>query len=179
MIITATYNDATTAVVTGYDLFPATPLTTSNRTVTISYTEDGATVTTAVNITVEPPLLRSIAVTTQPAKTVYAIGETFDPAGMVVTATYSDGSAAAVTDYTTAPTAALTVSDTAITISYTENAVTKTATVNITVKAGKVNYLGQSKIIRRLCEAVNGLYSTPCLFVDAEGYISVEYSGGA
>ncbi len=41
--------------------------------------------------------LVSIAVTTPPAKMAYDIGETFDPAGMVVTATYSDESTAPAT----------------------------------------------------------------------------------
>lgn len=39
-----------------------------------------------------------------------------------------------------------------------------------------LNYTGQSKIIRRICEIVNGLYAArPRLFIDAGGYISVEY----
>jgi len=41
--------------------------------------------------------LVSISVTTLPTKIVYNIGETFDPAGMVVTATYSDATSEAVT----------------------------------------------------------------------------------
>ena len=40
--------------------------------------------------------LVSIAITTPPTKTVYAIGETIDLSGLVVTATYSDGSTVAV-----------------------------------------------------------------------------------
>jgi len=40
--------------------------------------------------------LESIAVTTLPNKTTYTIGEDFNPAGMVVTAYYDDGSTAAV-----------------------------------------------------------------------------------
>lgn len=35
--------------------------------------------------------LTGIAITTPPTKTAYKVGETFDPAGMVVTATYSNG----------------------------------------------------------------------------------------
>ena len=39
-----------------------------------------------------------------------------------------------------------------------------------------LNYTGQSKIIRRICEIVNSLCAArPRLFVDASGYISVEY----
>lgn len=77
--------------------------------------------------------LESISVTTAPAKTVYVEGETFDPAGMVVTARYSDGSEGAVTEYSVSPSGALTVADTSVTISYTENGVTETATQAITV----------------------------------------------
>ena len=43
------------------------------------------------------PAITSIAVTTQPVKKDYIVGENFDPAGMVVTATYSDKSTAPVT----------------------------------------------------------------------------------
>ena len=39
-----------------------------------------------------------IAVTTQPTKTTYYIGEAFDPAGMVVTATFADDTTANVTE---------------------------------------------------------------------------------
>ena len=44
--------------------------------------------------------LVSIAITTPPAKTTYVSGETFNPAGMVVTATYSNGATlkATITD---------------------------------------------------------------------------------
>lgn len=76
--------------------------------------------------------LISIAVTTPPTKTAYTAGETFDPSGMVVTATYSDGSAAAVTgyDYKETP---LTISDTSIGIGYFENGVYAETAVTITV----------------------------------------------
>lgn len=79
------------------------------------------------------PVLSSIAVTTAPTKTTYSVGDTFDTTGMVVTATYSDSTTKAVTDYTYSPTGALAASDTAITISYTEDGVTKTTSQAITV----------------------------------------------
>lgn len=78
--------------------------------------------------------LSSIAVTRPPTKTTYTAGENFDPAGMVVTATYSDNStnvvSATVTDGT-----ALTAGKTSVTISYTEGGVTQTTTQDITVNA--------------------------------------------
>ena len=78
----------------------------------------------------------SIAVTTAPTKVSYTEGETFDATVMVITATYEDESTAVVTNYTFAPTEALTVSDETITISFTSGGVTKTATQAITVVAG-------------------------------------------
>ena len=47
------------------------------------------------------PTIESIDVTTLPDRTVYALGETFDPTGMVVTATYSNGTTRDITDYVT------------------------------------------------------------------------------
>jgi len=43
--------------------------------------------------------LESIVVTTMPSKTIYTIGEVFNPAGMVVTAVYDDSSSQAITGY--------------------------------------------------------------------------------
>jgi uncharacterized repeat protein (TIGR02543 family) len=77
--------------------------------------------------------LTGITITTAPATTVYSEGQNFDPAGMVVTATYSDNSTAEVSGYTVSPSGALAATDTSVTISYTEDGVTKTATQTITV----------------------------------------------
>lgn len=78
--------------------------------------------------------LESIAITTAPTKTAYAANENFDPAGMVVTATYSNGGKAAVTGYTFSPTKIAESGN--VTITYIENGVTKTATQAVTVTAG-------------------------------------------
>lgn len=73
--------------------------------------------------------LKSIAITTQPNKVDYEVGDIFDPTGMVVTANYSDGSSEVVTDYSYSK-LPLDESDTKVTISYKG----KSATVAITVK---------------------------------------------
>jgi len=83
-----------------------------------------------------PVVLNSIAVTTPSTKVVYTQGEALALAGMVVTATYSDNSTKAVTDYTTIPTngAVLnTVGAQTVTVSYTEGGVTKTTSFTVTV----------------------------------------------
>ena len=83
--------------------------------------------------------LSKIEVTKAPNKTAYIAGESFNPDGMEVTATYVDDSddshtkTKVVTGYTYDPSDALTESDNTVTISYKEGDVTKTATVAISV----------------------------------------------
>ena len=60
----------------------------------------------------------SIAVKTAPTKTTYSVGETFDPAGMVIEATDEYGDKHVVTTYTYEPTGALELTDSKITITY-------------------------------------------------------------
>ena len=79
--------------------------------------------------------LTGITITTPPAKTTYTAGETFDPAGMVVQATYSNGATLQATGYTYSPSTPLTDGTTKVTIVYTEGGVTKTAEQAITVTA--------------------------------------------
>lgn len=78
--------------------------------------------------------LSSIAITEAPTKTSYRPGETFSPAGMVVTATYSNGATAIATGYTFSPSTPLTLDDTEVTIQYTEMGVTRTAQQAVTVQ---------------------------------------------
>ena len=80
-------------------------------------------------------VLSGISVAPQPSKTSYIAGEAFDGTGMVVTATYSDGTSAAVTGYSVSPSGALTTSVSFVTISYTEGGVTKQVTLAVTVSA--------------------------------------------
>ena len=60
----------------------------------------------------------TIEVTTLPDKMTYAEGETFDPTGMVVTATYANGMTRDITKYVTYSADALTEGNCAVTISF-------------------------------------------------------------
>ena len=90
-----------------------------------------------VNYTAAPATktLTGISVTTVPNKTIYTAGENFDSTGMVVTAEYSNGDTAEVTDYTVTDGNNLSEGKTSVTISYTENGETMTCTQAITVNA--------------------------------------------
>lgn len=62
-----------------------------NIEVVVSYTDVVEKETTFSGITVSTRSLTSLEVTSQPAKIVYTVGESFDPAGMIVKANYDAG----------------------------------------------------------------------------------------
>lgn len=93
--------------------------------------------------TVEEKTLSKIEVTKNPNKTKYKVGEKIDTTGMIVKATYSDGSSKEITNYTYSPIEKLSLTDKKITIKYTEGEKTETTTVAIeVVKEGEESQTG-------------------------------------
>lgn len=78
--------------------------------------------------------LVAIDITKAPNKVNYRPGQTFDPAGMEVTATYSNGATLLATGWTYSPTGALAEGTQSVTIVYTEGGVSAQATQAITVQ---------------------------------------------
>ncbi|MFL0248746.1 bacterial Ig-like domain-containing protein [Candidatus Clostridium stratigraminis] len=140
LVVTGTYNDGTTSPVTitsanisGFDSNTA-----GAKTVTV--TVDGKTAT--FNVTVVAKALNSIAVTSQPTKTQYVVGQSLDLAGLVVTGTYNDGSKSPVT-ITSANISGFD-SNTAGTKTVTVTVDGKTATFNVNVVASNDNTGGST-----------------------------------
>ena len=86
--------------------------------------------------------VESLSVKNLPEKTEYVEGESFDPAGLVLTVTYDSGETEDITyskdnaaDFTVTPSGALSESDTSVTVTYGG----KSVIVNVTVKKGAVN----------------------------------------
>jgi len=98
--------------------------------------------------------LTGITLNTDAVKKVYIQNETLNLSGLIVTANYSDGSKAAVTNYTADPASGTTLSAVetkTVTVSYTEGAVTKTADFSVTVAAKALtgitaNYTGTTHV---------------------------------
>ena len=88
--------------------------------------------------------LASIAIITPPDKTQYRPGQTFDPAGMTVRATYSNGATAVATGWTYSPSGALTEGTENVTILYTEGGVTAQAQQAVTVQKANITVPTQS-----------------------------------
>ncbi len=139
MVVTARYNNGSDIVVPLEEcVFTPDPLTQGTTEVTVSY--GGKTATIAVMV--KPPrTLTGIEITTPPTKTEYYVGESFDPAGIAVTALYDDGSTEQVdwADCTFAP-EEMEWGTTEVTVSYDG----KTAEVAVTVKRNSVANVGMS-----------------------------------
>ena len=123
---------------TGTATITLTNITISNTLGEKTTVEGNVTKTVTISEETQEPIptaktLTGITVTTKPTKTSYTEGENFDKTGMVVTASYSDGTSSEITNYTYKPNGELTTSDTKIVISYTEGSVTKTAQQDIAV----------------------------------------------
>ena len=114
-------------------LYPLEALQPGTTAVDISF--GGKSVSEAITVTEFEWRLMQIEVTTPPAKTEYKDGESFDPTGMVVTATYSevnDKAADKTEDVTSRCTFSpnpLTLETTAVTISFGEETTTQAVTV--------------------------------------------------
>ena len=159
MVVTASYGigqNATiaTAEVTGYQVSPQT-LTDGISYVTIIYTEMGQTCQTTQEVSVTHRLT-AIDILQEPATLTYEYGDTLQIAGMVVQATYSDGTQNNISGYQHSPSALNTVGQQTITVTYSENGVTEQDTFQVTVNRisvakptwrGSLTYTGRSQSV--------------------------------
>lgn len=162
IVVTAIFSDDSTADITSECTFsPAasTAVYENTTAITVSWVwQDVVSYSTSQSIAVAR-MLSSIAVTTNPTKTSYYKGDTLNLAGMVVTATYNSGATEAVTGYTTSPANGSTLSSfgsVTVTVLYTENGTTKTATFTITVSVKTVTWAnGTDAEIAAMVEAAD------------------------
>jgi len=130
-----------------------------------------------------PPIgktLVSINVTTQPTKTVYAIGESLSTAGMVVTAAYSDGSTAAVTGYTTSGFDSSSAGQKTVTVTY--EGATTTFTVTVSGGTGNQTPTAEDFTVNGLSQIFDGNPKTVTITPHhgkSTGAITVYYNGAA
>lgn len=123
----------------------------------------------------EPVTLKSIAVSTNPTKTVYWVNETFDPAGMEITATYSNNTTTTINgitetdkkDVSWTPETLDTAGKQTVTISYGG----KSTTVSVTVKEPAVKEL---KVEHTSLTYTAGAYFSP----NQIGTVTASYTYG-
>lgn len=130
--VTANYDDGTDDIVTPTNVTTPDMSTAGQKTVTVSYEEDGVTKTAQYTITVNAVTLTSIEVS-EP-KTAYYVGDSF--VKPTVTATFSNGSTSDVTNSATFSGYNLSnAGNQTVTVSYTNGGTTKTTNYSITVTA--------------------------------------------
>lgn len=140
MVVKATFSDGSSQDITSQCTFSPSAGTTvyeDTTKINVTWIWDKANVPyhTSQAITVTR-VLSSIAITTQPTKRNYTTGETLNLSGMVVKATFNSGNSSVVTGYTTSPangSTLNTIGTITVTVSYSENGVTKTASTTVTV----------------------------------------------
>ena len=155
MVVTTTYDNGDTATISGYAI-NKTVLATTDKAVTVNY--GGKTCT--IPITVNAKSLQSITVTTVPTKIIYIEGDSFDPTGMVVTATYDNGDTAAISGYTVDKTI-LTSTDNVITITY-GNKICKTPITVNTKSSNDTNPMTSAQVaaVHLVFDAITGTIKT-------------------
>lgn len=141
--VQAYYSDGQTAIVTQLCTFSPVDGTTLNtrgtQIITATYIEAGVTVTAECAVTVIAVPV-SLAVTTMPTKVQYARGEHLDLTGMVVTATFNDGSTSVVAVQASPQNGdrLLTEGDVTVTLSFTETEHTVTTSLTVQVTAATI-----------------------------------------
>jgi hypothetical protein len=118
------------------------------------------------------PALVSLAVTKQPGKTGYGVGEEFDPAGLEVTGVYTDGASRVVSGYSLSEPDMATAGEKKVTITLDG----KTAEFTITVFEGEVPIVLQSLTVTTPPAKVLYLKDEP--FESAGLVITGAYSDG-
>ena len=147
MVVTAVYDDGSSAEVTNLEFDPDDELELDDDIVTVSYTEGRKTYSDEVRIKVTKAekVLADLELTKEPDKTTYYEGEYFDPKGMVITAIYEDKSTAVLKeeDYTLSPRTSLSKANEFVVITYVEKNIAKSVAVEVTVKevTRKLSYI--------------------------------------
>lgn len=138
IVTTATFTDTTTQTVQGtYDTQNVNMLVAGTYSIGVSYTFNGVIKTTSVSITVADTQVKALAsISATKTVTSYTVNDTLATNDITVTATYTDSTSADVTASATIDTSNVDMTTAGtynIAVSYTEDSITKGATIPITV----------------------------------------------
>lgn len=131
MIVTGSYDLGVEVAITRYQYSPHI-LTDGVTEVVITYTESGVTKTASLPVTVDKVLL-SFELISAPNKRSYRYLETLNENGLIVEASYTDGSVVQNADYTISPSIFDALGDQEVTVSHTYGDVTKSVSFVVNV----------------------------------------------
>jgi hypothetical protein len=133
LVIAALYSNGDINAISTYTYDLDGLLEVGERTVIVSYTEGGVTLSMNIEILVVARSLVSIEITKQPSKLLYIERTSFDTMGLIVTAIYDNNEYEVIDVYSYDKAGLLALDDTEITVTYVENDILRTATINIIV----------------------------------------------
>ena len=150
IVVRVKFSDNTEKDITSECTFSPAAGTVYENTTKIDISWEWNELGTAIAYSTEQPItvqrvLSSITIATQPTKKTYEQGEILNLAGMVVKATYNSGATANVTGWTSSPANGATLSTLGtqtVTVSYSENGVTKTTSFTVQVNVKVVTWSG-------------------------------------
>ena len=178
--VTATYSDGSTKEITsGYTTSGFDSTTAGEKTVTVTY--EGKTAEFKVTVNDAQPsekTLLGIDVTANPTKTTYEINETFNPAGLEVTAKYSDQSSEKVTNYSLSQVDMSTTGLKEITVTYEGKTATFTITVNDSSQPGEDVEAAKASAIELLRQHMLDLLNSGEYDTDGAAKLGQEYGKG-
>lgn len=142
LIVTAHYSDSSAKTVTSFNVSSPDMSSSGTKAVNVSYTEGGITKTASYNISVNNVVVTLSSISLSGTyKTIFEVGDTFSYQGLIVTATYSNGTTRVVTPTSVSSPNMSSSGTKTITVSYTEGGVTKTNSYTITVNEKVVDKL--------------------------------------
>jgi hypothetical protein len=170
--------------------------TVGDQVVSVSFTDNGKTVTTSFDVSVIVLELTGISVTTDPNNTEYVSGGTLNFSGIVVTATYNNGTTEHITsECTFSPAEGSQLSELgtqAINISYTDGEITQTTSFSVEVSEFgirfiQISYTGNTayqkgdaldtdrvRVVAYYTDGTTGFVQSDCVFTPTNGTILQE-----
>jgi hypothetical protein len=144
--IVAKYKDGSSHRITNYEITSPDMTESGEKTVIITYTENGIKKSCSFDIFVldAERILSSIEIISGPNKLSYILGEEFNPEGLVIRANYSSDAYKIISDYQITAPDTSSVGKKTVTVSYTEKDVTVTTcfTVEVTENGySKLEYI--------------------------------------
>ena len=165
--VTVLYNDGSTKTVDNYTVSGFDSETEGTKNVTVSWVAaNGYTKTASFTVSVvdSMPRLTGIAVDTMPTKTVYNRREPLDTTGLVIVASYNNGTEAPIDTYRLSTFNTLRVGDQTITVTASDKYGTFTTSFVVTVMADHEHTPGEPVIVNETCTTAGSVkvYCTAC-----------------
>lgn len=166
LVVTAYYTDETSKIVTNYTVSTPNMSLIGQQDVTVSYVENSISANKKYQITINEKqasvTLSDITLDTTNVKKEFEFGEQFSYSGLVVTASYSNGTSKTVTGYTITAPDMFTSGTKSVTVEYQEGNVSKSKTYEIIVKQPSGTQITEEQrqaLLLELRQAYNGFDS--------------------